>query len=394
MRVIHLSTSTTGGAGIAAARIASAQSKSGMDSRLVTRDSKSPGFRRSVDRNVGKIVTVASRLLSEKEYDFISPFSVSTIDLAQIEEFKPDIINIHNWFNLVSLESIVDISKKFPVVFTLHDARLATGGCHVTLGCKQFETMCKRCPASKIDSVIKFSKIKMDRSLFKIEKYGLVFPSQWLHDEMEHSSILKSSLVTKVIYNPMSIESDSLDKKEFGPTLKMCFISATLESSFKGLTMLKEALENFSRRNAHFNIVVYLVGSTDKSHDGAIGNITLQTKGSLNSSDLKQLVKTVDFVLVPSQSDNFPNVITEAQIEGTLVIATNVGGIPEMIVDEVSGFLSANNSMDFAKTIERAINSKKHSELRARAKKEASSRCSEVIAAGQYKDVYERLLLA
>jgi glycosyltransferase involved in cell wall biosynthesis len=394
MRVLHLSTSSTGGAGVAAARIASAQLKSGMECRLITRDSKNRGFRRRVDRNVGKIVTVASRLLSEKQYDFISPISISTIDLTQIEVFKPDVVNIHNWFNLVSLKSIVDISKKFPVVFTLHDARLATGGCHVTLGCKQFESMCERCPASKIDSVVKYSKLKMDESLLKIEKYGLVFPSQWLHDEMEHSSILKNSHITKVIYNPMIIESDALDKKEFGATLKMCFISATLESSFKGLNMLKEALVNFSRSNAHLNIVVYLVGSTDKSHDGVIGNITFQTKGSLNSSDLKQLVKTVDFVLVPSQSDNFPNVITEAQIEGTLVIATNVGGIPEMIVDEVSGFLSANNAIDFAKTIERAVLSRNHSELRARAKKEASRRCSEVIAAQQYKDVYERLLLA
>ena len=50
------------------------------------------------------------------------------------------IFHIHNWFNLINLmelRKLLDLG--YGVVFTLHDQRLFTGGCHYSLNCSKFK---------------------------------------------------------------------------------------------------------------------------------------------------------------------------------------------------------------------------------------------------------------
>jgi glycosyltransferase involved in cell wall biosynthesis len=52
--------------------------------------------------------------------------------------------------------------------------------------------------------------------------------------------------------------------------------------------------------------------------------------------------KRIDYLLVPSKSDNSPNVIHEAKIFGVPVIATEVGGIGELLNSEYDYLVSLN----------------------------------------------------
>ena len=382
----------SGGAGVAAQRIVSSQVKIGLQSHLLCRNSNPQGISGRLNAVLGKVNTVASRVISEEKYDFISPFSISNIELDVIKEFQPDLVNVHNWYNYLSLKDLQKLGEQFPLVFTMHDARLVTGGCHVTLGCKNFENSCSHCPASKIDSVVKLSKNRQDLIFSKIVKYALVFPSQWLRQELANSEIFGHARFSEVINNPLEIKHDIPGVEKTDKQIEMCFISATLASNFKGLFMLKEALLMFSKQHPGIQILVNLVGSSKQDFEANFGNIVIRKLGSLSSDSMGELLKRADYLLVPSQSDNFPNVISEAQTLGTLVVATNVGGIPEMIVDGVSGFLSENTALDFARTMKRAIDSKDSSNIRAQAKIDAQSRCSEENAGLEYKRVYEKLL--
>jgi glycosyltransferase involved in cell wall biosynthesis len=381
-----------GGAGVAAERIVSSQVKIGLESQLLCRNSNRQGISARLNAVLGKVTTVASRAISEEKYDFISPLSLSNIDLEMVKEFQPDIINVHNWYNYLSLKDLQKLGEKFPLVFTMHDARLVTGGCHVTLGCKNFKNSCSNCPASKIDSVVKLSKIKQNLVFSKIEKYALVFPSQWLRQEIFDSEIFRRATLSEVINNPLEIKRDIPGVEKTDDQIEMCFVSATLESNFKGLSMLKEALMIFSKHHPGIQILVNLVGSSMRDLDINFGNVIVRKLGSLSPTSMGELLKRADYLLVPSQSDNFPNVISEAQTLGTLVVATNVGGIPEMIVDGVSGFLSENTALDFARTMKRAIDSTNSSNIRTQAKIDAQIRCSDENAGLKYKRVYEKLL--
>ena len=67
-------------------------------------------------------------------------------------------------------------------------------------------------------------------------------------------------------------------------------------------------------------------------------------------------ISSLDFLLVPSLDEALPTVILEAFSAGTPVVASNVGGIPEMIENLINGFLfQAGNSEMLANCLEEII---------------------------------------
>jgi glycosyltransferase involved in cell wall biosynthesis len=55
--------------------------------------------------------------------------------------------------------------------------------------------------------------------------------------------------------------------------------------------------------------------------------------------DIPYLLSISDLFILPTLMDNQPLSIIEAQIAGKAIIASNVGGIPEMIQDRLTGLL-------------------------------------------------------
>jgi teichuronic acid biosynthesis glycosyltransferase TuaC len=53
--------------------------------------------------------------------------------------------------------------------------------------------------------------------------------------------------------------------------------------------------------------------------------------GELRHSDVMDLMRSVDVLVLPSYMEGMPNVLVEAASIGLPIIATNVGGIPELI---------------------------------------------------------------
>lgn len=67
--------------------------------------------------------------------------------------------------------------------------------------------------------------------------------------------------------------------------------------------------------------------------------------GALEQSSLLDQYRRADFLVLPSRvsadgdRDGLPNVLLEAQSQGLAVVSTPVGGIPELLNDEVNGLL-------------------------------------------------------
>lgn len=73
--------------------------------------------------------------------------------------------------------------------------------------------------------------------------------------------------------------------------------------------------------------------------------------------DADVFLNSLDLLVVPSFDEAFPTVILEAFSTGTLVAASEIGGIPEMIENKVNGFLfKAGDSMMLADIFEKVIN--------------------------------------
>src|ERR1035438_7259305 len=57
--------------------------------------------------------------------------------------------------------------------------------------------------------------------------------------------------------------------------------------------------------------------------------------------EVRSLMSRADIVVLPSRIDGMPAAVLEAQALGLPVVASRVGGLPEMIVDEENGYLCA-----------------------------------------------------
>jgi glycosyltransferase involved in cell wall biosynthesis len=64
------------------------------------------------------------------------------------------------------------------------------------------------------------------------------------------------------------------------------------------------------------------------------------------SGDLVNYYNAADIFCLPSKSEGLPNVIVEAFICGTPVVASAVGGIPAIVIEGINGFLAKPNSIE------------------------------------------------
>jgi len=74
--------------------------------------------------------------------------------------------------------------------------------------------------------------------------------------------------------------------------------------------------------------------------------------GWVPRSEIPKLLNRIRILVIPSYTEGLPNVMLEAMACGTLVIATSVGTIPDIIKDGETGFILKDNS---PKTIKEGI---------------------------------------
>ena len=76
--------------------------------------------------------------------------------------------------------------------------------------------------------------------------------------------------------------------------------------------------------------------------------------GTRPRSTVFELLRAADAAFLPSSWENFPHMVVEALAVGTPVIATETGGVGEVVIDGVNGLLVApNQSEAFAAAIAR-----------------------------------------
>ena len=78
----------------------------------------------------------------------------------------------------------------------------------------------------------------------------------------------------------------------------------------------------------------------------------------LGWSDAAKLFADSDIIISTSENEGMPIALIEAQLAGKPVVATNVGGVAEVVINNKTGFVTRKNTEDLAKVLEKLINSK------------------------------------
>ena len=78
----------------------------------------------------------------------------------------------------------------------------------------------------------------------------------------------------------------------------------------------------------------------------------------LGWTDAAKLFAASDIILSTSENEGMPIALIEAQLASKPVVATNVGGVAEVVLNNKTGFVTKKNTEDLAKALEKLINSK------------------------------------
>ena len=109
----------------------------------------------------------------------------------------------------------------------------------------------------------------------------------------------------------------------------------------KGFTVLVEAAAALLKANPTAGVVLFGEGVLRPELEARIAALGLAGRFVLPGfrSDLDSLIPAADVVVLPSFTEGLPNVALEASAAGVPVVATIVGGTPEVVADGVTGFL-------------------------------------------------------
>jgi len=297
---------------------------------------------------------------------------VEKIFIKLLKDIKPDIIHFQHLIDLSA--TLIDVAKEFgiPSVLTLHDYWFICPNIHL-LKCdytickgpkpdKCRECWVKRRVGNLSESLVKFhihkyltrkllefiikafnSRKKFEKRneylkslLLKVDK--IITPSRFLREMFINYGIPEDKIIySENGYNVKLFEEFRKREKTKNNKIVFGFVGGT--AKHKGITVLLEALEKINEKEKFFEIYIY--GSCDPNsiHFKRLKKLSfVKIKGKY--ANVKEPFSEIDVLIFPSICyENCPLTLREAMITGTPVIASNIGGIPEIIKDGINGFL-------------------------------------------------------
>ncbi len=187
-----------------------------------------------------------------------------------------------------------------------------------------------------------------------------IVPTEWLRTEMTHFSVPREQLT--VIPYGMNIEAFErrCDLPLSAPAPKPGAFTICCPARLvpvKGHKTLLDALRQLAD-DPSWHCWFAGDGPLRPELQQAIETLGLTGRVTLlgDRDDMPALLRQADLMALPSLQDNLPFSIMEAQIAGIPIVASNAGGIPEMIRHEHTGLLfEAGNPSQLAACIRRMM---------------------------------------
>lgn len=258
-----------------------------------------------------------------------------------------DVINLHWIANFIDYKFFIpQAAKSTPIVWTLHDMNVFTGGCHYDDNCRKYYESCGKCSQlgsnkkNDLSHKIWCNKQKVF-SIIPKERLSIVANSYWLAAEARSSSLL-SKFPIKTIHYGIDVEIFAprdrlLARSAFGvpqDAKVILFVADLVTNRRKGFTVLLEALKKINNIKKLFLVSV---GSEKLTINLSIPHLCL---GHIENDRLLSLAYSAsDVFVIPSLQEAFGQTALEAMACGVPVVGFDTGGIPDMIRPGITGLL-------------------------------------------------------
>ncbi len=149
-------------------------------------------------------------------------------------------------------------------------------------------------------------------------------------------------------------------KKSYDNKIKICFVGA-MEIG-KGVDILMNAL-SINKQKKHIEMVYFIGDGSEKkkieSMAFSIKDINTNFKGYISRKELNEIYKYCHILILPSKSEGFPKVVSEAISYGCVPIVSDVGSISQYINEKNGVVLKERSSKYINIAIEKLLSCRK-----------------------------------
>jgi glycosyltransferase involved in cell wall biosynthesis len=270
--------------------------------------------------------------------DYSYPGTGSLLDLPPR---RPDIVHCHNLHGgYFDLRELPRLSHMVPTIIDLRDEWALTGHCAYTLGCERWLIGCGACP-----DLARYVPISRDgshanwlekRRIFSASRVYLAAPSSWLLDRA--LQVIESPAMARVIWNGIESEifspgSGSEARERLNLPQDVPLVLTSAHTGFKDAETVFAAVRRVESDLRGDGRPVLLVLGMDAG-PATMGSWAVRYLGFVaNRRHMADLYRSADVFVHAARGEVFGKTIAEAMACGTVTIATEVGGIPEVFGD-------------------------------------------------------------
>ncbi|MGB3339932.1 MAG: glycosyltransferase family 4 protein [bacterium] len=305
-------------------------------------------FTKYVDLNAPVNLSSRLKIAANLLYSFEAKNKIER--LVQIE--KPDIVHLNNFAHQIS-PSILRVFQRhnIPTVMTLHDYKMVCASylminrdktCEACRHGKYYMCFLKKCVKDSIlKSFLNTVEMYLHHKILHLYDSIDIFisPSVFLKQKLHDMGFNNK----KIVYLPNFV--NGANKHTLKKTRTNRFLYFGRLSNEKGLeTLIKAA--------GGMDIELYIAGTG--SHEPELKQVAVTEAvnnvyfmGYKSGNELAKEIREALAVVVPSQwYENNPRTVLESFTMGTPVIGANIGGIPEIVLNNETGLTFRSGDVD------------------------------------------------